>query len=130
MPDYTIVNLLELEDASGGRVPGIEARFARKPMGSRDLGISHQRYGPGVRSPVSHSHREQEEAYVVVAGSGRVRLDGEVREIRQWDIVRLAPPVVRAFEGGPDGLELLAIGGPKPEGGDGMPTDAPWPDQA
>jgi mannose-6-phosphate isomerase-like protein (cupin superfamily) len=130
MADYTIVNLLELEDVSGGRVPGIEARFARKPMGSRDLGISHQRYGPNVRSPVSHSHREQEEAYVVIAGSGRVRLDDEVREIRQWDIVRLAPPVVRAFEGGPDGLELLAIGGPKPEGGDGVTTDSPWPDQA
>ena len=43
-------------------------------------------------------------------------------------MIRVAPPVVRAFEAGPDGLELLAIGGPKPEGGDGMPTDAHWPD--
>jgi quercetin dioxygenase-like cupin family protein len=80
--------------------------------------------------PAAASHREQEEAYVVVVGSGRVRLDDEVREIRQWDIVRLAPPVVRAFRGGSDGLGPLAIGGPKPEGGDGVMTDAPWPDQS
>ena len=63
---------------------------------------------------------------MVVAGSGRVLLDDEVRDIRAWDVIRVAPPVVRAFEAGSDGLELIAIGGPKPEGGDGMPTEAAW----
>ena len=82
-----------------------------------------------LRNPGAHSHREQEEAYVVVAGSGRVLLDGEVREVRMWDVVRVAPTVVRAFEAGPDGLELIAVGGPKPEGGDGQSSDAPWPDE-
>ena len=57
-----------------------------------------------------------------------MRLDDEVREIRQWDVIRVAPPVVRAFEAGPDGLELIAVGGPKPEGGDGVRSDSPWPD--
>jgi mannose-6-phosphate isomerase-like protein (cupin superfamily) len=131
MADYTIVNLLELDDATQGNVPGIEARFARSRMASRDLGISHHRYAANTRSPGNgHSHREQEEAFVVIAGSGRVRLDDEVHEIRQWDIVRIGPPVVRAFESGPDGLEMLAIGGPKPEGGDGVQSETPWPDQA
>jgi hypothetical protein len=65
---------------------------------------------------------------VVVAGSGRVRLDDEIRDVKQWDVVRVAPAVVRAFEAGPDGLELIAVGGPKPEGGDGQPTDEPWSD--
>ncbi len=127
MPDYAIVNLLEMDDTVQGKVPGLEGRFTRKPLGSRDLGVSHWRYAPGTRNSVAHSHREQEEAYVVVAGSGRVLLDGEVRDIRQWDVVRIAPAVVRAFESGPDGLDLIAIGGPKPEGGDGMPTEAQWP---
>jgi len=126
--DYAIVNLLEIEDSVGGRVPGMEGRFSRKLLGSTDLGVSHWRYAPGTRSQGGHSHREQEEAYVVVAGSGRVRLDDEVREIRQWDVIRVAPPVVRAFEAGPDGLELIAVGGPKPEGGDGVRSDSPWPD--
>jgi mannose-6-phosphate isomerase-like protein (cupin superfamily) len=128
MAGYAIVNLLELEDSVGGRVEGMQGRFGRTPLGSRDLGVSHFRYAPDMRSPGAHSHREQEEAYIVVAGSGRVRLDDEVRDVRQWDVVRVAPEVVRAFESGPDGLELIAVGGPKPEGGDGVRSDAPWPD--
>ena len=127
MGNYAIVNLLELDEATQGRVPGLEGRFGRSKLGSRDLGVSHWRYAPGLRPGSGHRHREQEEAYVVVAGSGRVRLDDEVREIGQWDVVRVAPEVVRGFEAGPDGLELIAVGGPKPEGGDGEPTDSPWP---
>jgi mannose-6-phosphate isomerase-like protein (cupin superfamily) len=130
MSDYTIVNLLEIDDSVGGRVPGLEGRFGRKHMGSRDLGISHFRWAPDVRSTSSHTHREQEEAYLVVGGSGRVRLDDEVRDIARWDIVRVAPEVVRAFEAGPDGLEIIAIGGPKPEGGDGELSDSPWPEES
>jgi mannose-6-phosphate isomerase-like protein (cupin superfamily) len=128
MAGYAIVNLLEIEDSIEGRVPGLEGRFGRKHLGSRDLGVSHWRYAPDTRSPGGHSHREQEEAYVVVAGSGRVRLDDEVRDVRRWDVVRVAPEVLRAFEAGPEGLELIAVGGPKPEGGDGVRSDAPWPD--
>jgi mannose-6-phosphate isomerase-like protein (cupin superfamily) len=128
LSDYAIVNLLELEDTVGGRLDGLEGRFGRKHLGSRDLGVSHWKYAPDTRNPGGHSHREQEEAYVVVAGSGRVRLDGEIRDVRQWDVIRVAPEVVRAFESGPDGLELIAVGGPKPEEGDGVRSDDPWPD--
>jgi quercetin dioxygenase-like cupin family protein len=128
MTNFAIVNLLELDDVVQGRVPGLEGRFGRKLLGSRDLGVSHWSYAAGTRHPGAHSHREQEEAYIVVAGSGRVRLDDEVRDIRQWDVVRVGPEVVRAFEAGPDGLDLIAVGGPKPEGGDGVPSETPWPD--
>jgi mannose-6-phosphate isomerase-like protein (cupin superfamily) len=128
MSDYAIVNLLEIDDDVQGRLEGLEGRFSRKFLGSRDLGVSHWRYAPNLRNPGAHSHREQEEAYVVVSGSGRVRLDDEIREIRRWDVIRVAPEVVRAFEAGPDGLELIAVGGPKPEGGDGIRSDSPWPD--
>jgi quercetin dioxygenase-like cupin family protein len=130
MPGFTIVNLLEIDDSIAGRVEGMEGRFGRKHLDSRDLGISHWRYAPGTRSPSSHSHREQEEAYVVVSGSGRVRLDDEVRDVALWDVVRVAPEVVRGFQAGEDGLELIAVGGPKPEGGDGVLSEAPWPDEA
>jgi quercetin dioxygenase-like cupin family protein len=129
MPDYAIVNLLDLDDVVDGRVEGLEARFSRRQIGSRDLGVSHFKYAANARSHVSHSHREQEEAYVVVAGSGRVRLDDEIRDVVRWDVIRVAPEVVRAFEAGPDGLEVIAIGGPKPEEGDGVQTDDPWPDE-
>ena len=127
MADYAMVNLLDIEDAVGDRLEGLEGRFAASTW-IRELGISRFTYAPNVRSPGGHSHREQEEAYVVVSGSGRVRLDDEIREIRQWDVIRVAPQVVRAFEAGPDGLDVIAVGGNKPEGGDGVPSDSPWPD--
>jgi mannose-6-phosphate isomerase-like protein (cupin superfamily) len=128
MSDYAIVNLLEQDDTVQGRLEGLEGRFSRTPLGARDIGVSHWKYAPNLRNPVGHSHREQEEAYVVVVGSGRVRLDDEIRDIGQWDVVRVGPGVVRSFEAGPDGLELIAVGGPKPEGGDGVISDSPWPD--
>jgi quercetin dioxygenase-like cupin family protein len=127
---FAIVNLLDVEDSVGDRAPGIEGRFGRKHLDSRDLGVSLFRYAPSLRSAVGHSHREQEEAYVVVSGGGRLLLDSEVVDLRPWDVVRVAPEVVRAFEAGPDGLEVLAIGGPKPDGGDGVPGAADWPDEA
>ena len=128
MSRFTTVNLLEIEDSVGDRAPGIEGRFGRKHLDSRDLGISLFRYAPNLRSPMAHSHREQEEAYLVVAGSGRLLLDGELQELKQWDVVRVAPEVVRAFEAGPDGLDIVAVGGPKPADGDGVMGEANWPD--
>jgi mannose-6-phosphate isomerase-like protein (cupin superfamily) len=129
MADYTRVNLKDdVEDSAAERGDDIEARFARKHLDSDHLGVSYLRYAPGVRSPMGHSHREQEEAYVVVAGSGRIRLDDDVVELAQWDVVRVAPSVVRGFEGGPGGLELIAIGTDRPEGGDGVRVDDWWTD--
>jgi quercetin dioxygenase-like cupin family protein len=128
MSTFAAVNLLDVEDSVSARSPGVEGRFARKHLDSRDLGVSLFRYAPNLRS-FAHRHREQEEAYVVVGGSGRILLDGEVRELRRWDVVRVAPEVVRAFEAGPDGLDVVAVGGPKPEGGDGVPAEGDWPDE-
>jgi quercetin dioxygenase-like cupin family protein len=127
MSSYTTINLQEIDDAVGDRAPGIEGRFARKHLDSRDLGVSLFTYAPNLRSPVGHKHGEQEEAYVVVDGSGRLLLDDEVLELRQWDVVRVAPHVVRGFEAGPDGLEVIAVGGTKPEDGDGELVADRWP---
>ncbi len=129
MSDYAIKNLKDLDDAAAERTEGrMEARFARSHLDSQQLGISFFGYDAGFRSPVGHRHREQEEAYVVVAGSGRVKLGDEIHELRQWDVVRVAPPVARAFEAGPDGLQVIAIGGTKPEGGDGEMLKDFWAD--
>jgi len=117
MSDYAVKNLMEIEDGTG--VEGIEGRFAREFLDSEQLGISHFRYAPGRKSTSGHRHREQEEAYIVVGGSGRIKLDDEAIELRQWDVVRVAPHVVRGFESGPDGLEVIAVGGTRPEDGDG-----------
>jgi quercetin dioxygenase-like cupin family protein len=119
MTSFTVKNLMDVENSATDRSPGFEARFARKHLESEHLGVSYFRLGPGVRSPSGHRHRVQEEAYVVLDGSGRIRLDDEIVELKPWDVVRVAPEVVRGFDAGPDGLAIIAIGSDRPEGGDG-----------
>jgi mannose-6-phosphate isomerase-like protein (cupin superfamily) len=125
MSDYSKVNLLEIENSSSD--DDIKMRFSRKFIDSRDLGVTLANYAPNFKSKMAHSHGAQEEAYVVVRGSGNILLNAEVVEIKLWDVVRVSPEITRAFEAGPDGLDIIAVGGPKPEGGDGVKHDAEWP---
>jgi quercetin dioxygenase-like cupin family protein len=117
MPAWTKKNFHDLEDRSPPDAP-MQWRFARTALHSPELGISRFMFEPGSRMPWGHRHREQQEAYVVVAGSGRAKLDHEVVELAAWDVLRVAPAVVRSFEAGPEGLDVICIGGRKPKGGD------------
>lgn len=125
MADWAKTNFGDLRDVSPPDVR-IEWRFARQALDSPELGVSRFTYEPGARMPWAHRHREQEEAYVVLAGSGRASLDGAIVELAAWDVLRVAPAVVRSFEAGPDGLDMLCIGGRRPEGGDGERFADPW----
>jgi mannose-6-phosphate isomerase-like protein (cupin superfamily) len=112
---YTKRNLKDdVEDSAKkfGMSEVLEGHFARDALECTKLGISLQRLKPGARMPFGHTHGEQEEVYVVVGGSGRVKLDDEIVEVRQWDAVRVSPEVMRAFEAGPDGVDLIAVGAP------------------
>jgi mannose-6-phosphate isomerase-like protein (cupin superfamily) len=127
MPNYTRKNSKQCDDSAADR-EGVEARFGRSHLNSDHLGVSYFRFAPDFKSPFGHRHREQEEAYVVVNGSGQARLDDEVIDLEQWDVVRVAPEVVRAFAAGSDGLEIIAIGSDRPEGGDGEMVKDFWTD--
>jgi mannose-6-phosphate isomerase-like protein (cupin superfamily) len=128
MSNFAIKNFRDVDNSAGERGPGFEARFARKHLDSEHLGVSYFRYPPNFKTGSGHRHREQEEAYVVIEGSGRVRLDEEIVELKQWDVIRVAPSVVRAFEGGPEGLGVIAVGNDRPEGGDGEAVEDFWTD--
>src|SRR5215218_3839099 len=111
---YTIRNLKEVDNAAPrfGLAPNLEARFGRRALESEQLGVSYERLAPSFRTPFGHRHSELEEVYVVLTGGGRVKLDDEIVDVRQWDAVRVAPGTMRNFEAGPDGLEILAVGAP------------------
>ena len=115
---YTVVHLKEVEDLAptAGLAPNLEARFARKPLELEQSGLTYFRMAPGFREPFGHSHGTQEEIYVVVSGSLRMKLDDEVLELRAWDAIRIAPQTVRAREAGPNGAEMLLFGAPQAEG--------------
>jgi glyoxylase-like metal-dependent hydrolase (beta-lactamase superfamily II)/predicted ester cyclase/mannose-6-phosphate isomerase-like protein (cupin superfamily) len=114
MAAYTIANLKEIEDQAPrlGFAPNLEARFATVPLELRNSGLSYQRLAPSFRIPFGHTHKRQEELYLVVSGSARAKLDDEVVELRQWDALRVPSETMRALEGGPEGAEIIAFGAP------------------
>ena len=130
MADYTLVNLKEVEDQAPkfGLAPNVEMRMARVALGLQNSGVSYQRLAPSFRLPFGHKHKNQEEIYVLVSGSARVKLDDEVIDLQPWSAVRVPPETMRALEGGPDGAELIVIGAPNTGPGDGDVAPGWWSD--
>lgn len=126
MSRYSVKNFMDVDPM--GDPSAMELRFTRKYLDSKELGVTLERIAPDFKSTLGHSHQVQEEAYVVIDGSGVAKLDDERIELKQWDVIRIAPEVVRGFDAGPDGLTLIAVGGTKPEGGDGEMVKDRWPE--
>ena len=127
---YTIKNLRDAEDmaAKFGYGEVQEARFPWRDLEAVETGLALIRVKPGQRQAFAHRHKEAEEIYVVLAGSGRMKLDDDIVAVRPLDSIRMAPGVTRALEAGPDGLEILAFG-PRHEGDAEMVPDF-WPADA
>jgi mannose-6-phosphate isomerase-like protein (cupin superfamily) len=125
--DYTIKNLREVEDSAveGGISDSMEARFAHEELDSERSGVSYQVVKAGQRQPFAHKHGEMEEIYVVLSGTGRVKLDDELAEVGPLDAIRIGPPVTRAFEAGDDDLVLLAFS-PRAQGDAEIVKDFSW----
>lgn len=130
MSDYTIVNLGDVENvAPRFQMPeGMDSRFPKRDLGCTIGGIAVEKLPAGIRTPFGHTHTEQEEIYVVAEGSGRIKLDDEVHELRQWDIVRIGQGVMRNLEGGPEGITVIAFGAPLGEANDGDIVQGWWSD--
>jgi quercetin dioxygenase-like cupin family protein len=115
MADYTLLNLRTgVEDMAPqfGMGDGIEAHFARKPLGLEKSGISYFKLGPDYTLPFGHTHSEQEEIYLVVGGKARLKLDDEEVELGPLDAVRIPVSVMRGMAAGPEGAEIVAFGAP------------------
>ena len=125
--DYAIKNLREVEDsaAEAGVSDSLEARFAHEELGSERSGISYQVVKAGQRQPFAHKHGEMEEIYVVLSGSGRVKLDEKLEDVGPLDAIRIDPAVTRAFEAGDDDLVLLAFS-PRAKGDAEIVQDFSW----
>jgi mannose-6-phosphate isomerase-like protein (cupin superfamily) len=106
----------------------MEFRMARVPLEMENAGVSYLRIAPGFRVPFGHKHKQQEEVYVLVSGSGRIKIEDEIRELKQWDAVRLHRDTMRSFEAGDDGAEFIAIGAPNTGPGDADMAQDWWSD--
>jgi mannose-6-phosphate isomerase-like protein (cupin superfamily) len=131
MAGYTVQNLREVENqgVNFGIDPNdMELRMAKDPLECTNAGISYLKLGPGFRAPFGHTHKTQEEIYILISGSARVKLNDDVIEMEPFTAVRIAQDTMRSYEGGPEGAELIAIGAPKTGPGDGDTTPGWWSD--
>jgi mannose-6-phosphate isomerase-like protein (cupin superfamily) len=112
MSSYTKKNLREVENQAPkfGMPEEMDARFARTALGGETLGLSVMKLAPGFRIPFGHKHEGQEEVYVVVRGSARVKVEDEIVDLDQWDAIRFDKDTMRDVEAGPEGVEYLAFG--------------------
>jgi uncharacterized cupin superfamily protein len=109
---HTIKNLRDVQDMAPkfGFDAVQEARFAARDLDAENTGVALLRVKPGCRQAFAHRHDQAEEIYVILSGSGRIKLDDDVYDVEAFDAIRIAPGVARALEGGPDGVEYLAFG--------------------
>jgi mannose-6-phosphate isomerase-like protein (cupin superfamily) len=131
MSRYTHINLKDdVEDQAPkfGMSPNLEMRMARVPLELENSGLSYLRIAPNFRMPFGHTHKQQEEVYVLVDGSARMKIGDETRELKQWDAVRVHKDTMRSFEGGPEGALFLAIGAPNTGPGDADMEQGWWSD--
>jgi mannose-6-phosphate isomerase-like protein (cupin superfamily) len=120
MAGYTKQNLKEVEDQAPkfGLSPDLEARFARVALDAELIGITYQRLGPNFRLPFAHTHKTQEEVFLLISGSASFKVGDEILELKPWDAVRVHKDVLRTFGAGPEGAEFVVVGCP------GGPGDA------
>jgi mannose-6-phosphate isomerase-like protein (cupin superfamily) len=125
---YTLKRLTDVTDSAPGLGVGAyqASRFATDDLDAEQTGVTHHHFKAGKRQKIAHRHDEAEEIYVVLAGFGRIKLDDEIFEIEALDAIRVSPGVIRSFEGGSRGLDVLAVGAQ--HDGDGEVFEDWWTD--
>jgi mannose-6-phosphate isomerase-like protein (cupin superfamily) len=133
MSEYSKLNLRrDVDDVAKehGLAPNLEARFPSEKIGMEKSAFSYQKLAPNFRQPFGHQHEQQEEVYVFLSGSGRMKLDDDIVEVEQYDAIRIPPEITRGLEAGDDGLEVLVFGAPNlgPASADTEPQPGWWSD--
>jgi mannose-6-phosphate isomerase-like protein (cupin superfamily) len=128
---HSVLNLKEIENQGerfGINPDELQLRMAKDPLECEHMGISYVKVGPGYRPPFGHNHKTQEEVYVLVTGSARMKVEDEVIELEPFTAVRVARSTMRGYEAGPEGAELIVIGAPKTGSGDANNVQDWWSD--
>jgi len=131
MAGYTVQNLKEIDNQGvnfGLDENDIQLRMAKDPLECADCGLTYMRLGPGWRTPFGHNHKTQEEIYILVNGSARMKLEDKLVDMKPFTAVRVSPETMRSYEGGPEGAELIVIGTPRTGGGDADIVQGWWSD--
>ena len=108
MGNWTIKSLHEMDDVLGD-YPG-EMYMTTYAVGCEQVALTHRRLPAqtGGKGGYGHSHKTQEELYLVLSGTLQFKLDDEVIDVPARTAVRIAPEVVRSvWNEGPDDAEIV-----------------------
>jgi mannose-6-phosphate isomerase-like protein (cupin superfamily) len=106
--DYTAKRIAEMQTGYGGGFVKVRAE-----LGLTAFGVQIIRLPPGFEGYPEHDHSDtgQEELFVRLSGSGWIDVEGERVELDDQTLVRVGPGARRKVYAGPEGLEMLAVGG-------------------
>jgi mannose-6-phosphate isomerase-like protein (cupin superfamily) len=129
LSDYTVVKVSDVPDQGPnlGIAPHVEIRFLRNDLNCENCGVSYMRIGPNHRQKSGHRHKVQEEIYMLVSGSARVKAGDDVVELEPWTAIRVPNETTRSIEAGPDGAEFVVVGAPNTGPGDAIDEEDFWP---
>ena len=130
MPDYTVVKVSDVPDQGPnlGIAPDVEIRFLRNDLGCEDCGVSYARIAPNGKRENGHRHKRQEEVYLLVSGSARIKVGDDIVDMEPWTAVRVPADTTRALAAGPEGAELVLVGAPNTGPGDAIDEPDFWKD--
>jgi mannose-6-phosphate isomerase-like protein (cupin superfamily) len=106
--NWTIKPLDEMQDVLGD-YPG-EMRMATYEVGAEQVALTYRRMPAqtGGKGSYGHSHKTQEELYLVLSGTLQFKLGDDVVDVPARTAVRIAPEVVRSvWNEGPEDAELV-----------------------
>jgi mannose-6-phosphate isomerase-like protein (cupin superfamily) len=108
MADYTAKRIDQMEAAFGGGFVK-----ARAELGVTSFGMQVIRMPANYDDYPEHDHAgdRQEEVYAALQGSGWIDVDGERVELDKDTLVRVGPGAKRRVHSGPEGLQMLVMGG-------------------
>ena len=68
----------------------------KKDLGLTAVGVSLSRMEPGMGYPYFHAHKEQEEIFICLQGTGTMLVGDEEITMKPGDFLRISPDVPRA----------------------------------
>jgi mannose-6-phosphate isomerase-like protein (cupin superfamily) len=108
MPDYTAKRIGDMQAGFGGGFVKVRAELGVTSFGTQII-----RLPPGYSDYPEHDHADsgQEELFVALSGSGWMDIEGERVELDGETVVRVGPDTKRKVFAGPEGLQMLVVGG-------------------
>ena len=89
--NFTAVNFGRLNEVENGKI------FLKDATKTTGMEVSISVLPPHTDLPIFHSHKQNEETYIILSGKGKFQVDNRVFDISEGSVVRVAPAGLRGM---------------------------------